>query len=670
MTLAEARSRVTELKAVIRRNDRLYYVEAQPEISDFEYDQLFLELKGIEEQFPDLADDDSPTRRVGGAPLEGLAPFRHQVPMLSLDNTYSIDELRAWYERVCRQLGQPPHGLSVELKIDGVSLSMHYREGRLVSAATRGDGEVGDDVTVNARTIRSLPLVLENGPADLEVRGEVFMPRSTFAQVNRERKSAGEPEFANPRNATAGAIRLLDSKQTAQRRLALWCYQLVVAEGAQGSSHVDDLISLGRWGFPVCPGFARCETIDQVERKIARWAQERPQLDYDTDGVVIKVDSRAERNILGATARAVRWAVAFKYPPEGRATVVNDIVVQIGRTGVLTPVADLKPVRVGGSVVSRATLHNFDEVERLDVRVGDRVVVAKGGDVIPKIVGVVLADRPEGTEAVSAPRRCPVCGTEVVGGDEVVAIRCPNPTCPAVVESQLRHFVSRGAMEIEGLGLRSMQQLVAEGHIQDAASLWDLDETTLALLPKWGEVSAGNLLNELREARGRSLNRLLFGLGVPLVGEGAARSLAERFGSLHALASADVADLEAVDGVGPKMAASVGDWFAEPRNRLFVDRLIERGVDPRMEGSDDEADLPLDGKTIVITGTLSRSRREIKQELEALGAKVSGSVSSRTALVVAGQDAGSKLDKAQKLGVEILDEDELSALMRSLKEDA
>lgn len=666
MKKTEARTRIRELRREIRRHDRLYYVDARPEISDFEYDRIYRELVDLEELFPDLGSDTSPTRRVGGAPVEGLEPFTHRVPMLSLDNTYSLEELRSWYGRVSRSLGRAPRALSVELKIDGVSLAAHYERGRLVAAATRGDGFVGDDVTANARTIRSLPLVIDTDLERLEVRGEVFMPRSVFAELNASRREAGQPEFANPRNATAGAIRLLDPKVAAARRLSMWCYQLVDESVRVGGSHVEDLETLASWGFPVCPGFARCDSMEAVEAKITDWAAERSGLDYETDGVVVKVDALEERDALGATARAVRWAVAFKYPPEGSTTVVADITVQVGRTGVLTPVAQLAPVRVGGSVVSRATLHNFDEVRRLDVRVGDTVTVAKGGDVIPKVVGVQLDKRPSQACAVVAPNHCPSCGTEVETGEGVVAIRCPNPSCPAVIEARLRHFVSRKAMEIEGLGERGLKLLIDKGFIEDAASLWDLDAEILEKLPGWGELKAANLIRELDEARSRPLHRLLFGLGVPLVGEGAARSLAEEFASLEAIAAAEPAKLEIIDGVGPKMAQSIRWWFGEARNRRLVQRLVERGIDPRLEVEPEKGTRPLEGTTIVLTGTLARSRREVKAELESLGAKVTGSVSKKTSFLVAGREAGSKLDKALSLGVEVLDEEGLEQMLRNL----
>ncbi len=663
MTRTDIPARIDELRTQIRRHDSLYYDRAAPEISDFEYDRLFAELKELEAAHPELMAEDSPTLRVGGTPLEGLNQVEHSVPMLSLDNTYSIGELVDWHHRVSRMLGHPPDGLAAELKIDGVSISLVYEDRTLVRAVTRGDGRVGDDVTANVRTLRSVPLRLDRGPASMEIRGEVYMPRSVFAHLNRERRSRGEAEFANPRNATAGSIRLLDSRQAARRRLSVWCYQLVQAEGHQTDGHVADLRCLEEWGFPVCPGYSRCRDLDEVESLIERWSEERAEFDFETDGVVVKVDRYEERELLGATGRAVRWAVAFKYPPEGRMTVVRDIVIQVGRTGVLTPVAELEPVLIAGSTVARATLHNFDEVERLDVRPGDTVWVAKGGEIIPKVVGVVTSKRPNGTQPVARPLVCPACGAEVHQVGDEVALRCGNPVCPAIQKSRLRHFVARGAMEIEGLGEQSLDLLIEKGLITDAASLWDLEPEELAELPGWGELSAANLRREIDDARSRPFHRLVFGLGIPHVGERAARLLAKRFPSLDRLAGAARDELEVIDGIGPVIADSVVSWFDSPENQDLVNRMVERGVNP-VEAPKEESDAGLlEGLVVVLTGKLSDPRPRVKERLEALGAKVSSSVSGKTSYLVAGEDAGSKVEKARKLGVEVIDEQGLQALI-------
>lgn len=661
--LKSVERRVEELRRLIRHHDHRYYVLADPEITDYEYDQLFSELKDLEDRFPDVRSATSPTQRVGGEPLRGLDQVEHAIPMLSLDNSYSRDELHGWHARICRELGRDPAGLATELKIDGVSISLVYVDGKLERAVTRGDGMVGDDVTANARTIRRLPLEVEGLPSMVEIRGEVYLARSVFDELNRERRGSGEREFANPRNAAAGTIRLLDSREASRRRLGLWCYQVARTEGFEEDSHVASLNWLRGFGFPISPGLALCSDLTDVEASIESWEQRRHELDYDTDGVVVKVDSAKERAALGTTARSVRWAVAYKFPPKGRTTTLLDVVVQVGRTGVLTPVAILEPVEIAGSTVSRATLHNFDEVMRLDVRVGDTVWITKGGEVIPKVVGVVSAERSAGSQPYVVPQTCPVCGTAVVRELEEVALRCPNPECPAVVAARLRHFVARGAMEVEGLGSRLLEQLVDADLVSDEASLWDLEIDSLVELPGWGEVSAANLLEELEAARARPLHRLLFALGIPHVGERAAKLLAQRFGSLQALAGADHAAFEEVDGIGPVIANSVVEWFAVPRNRALIERLAERGVDPREEGGGETDAASLAGQTFVITGTLSRPRHELKEKLERLGATVAGSVSRKTSYLVAGENAGSKLKAARELGVEVIDEAELERLL-------
>lgn len=662
----EAERRIDVLRRLIRHHDRLYYVLAAPEISDFEYDQLFTELLNLEREHPDLVTETSPTQRVGEEPIDGLEQVEHVVPMLSLDNSYSKAELRTWYERMCRELGFEPDWLASELKIDGVSISLVYEDGRLARAVTRGDGFVGDDVTTNARTIRGLPLVVEGAPPVLEVRGEVYLSHRVFAELNRVRAEAGDPEFANPRNAAAGSIRLLDPREAARRRLAVWCYQLARADGWPNDSHLDGLERLQALGFPVSPGHARCRDIDEVERFIDRWEERRANLDFATDGIVVKLDRVHEREAVGATARAVRWAIAYKFPPEGKTTSVREIVVQVGRTGVLTPVAVLDPVVVAGSTVARATLHNFDEVARLDVRVGDTVWVTKGGEVIPKVMGVVSSKRPPNTQPVTAPDRCPACETPVIPEVGEVALRCPNPSCPAVVASRLRHFVSRGAMDIEGLGERSLDQLARAELISDSASLWALDAERLAELPGWGAVSAANLVRQLDLARGRSLHRLLFALGIPLVGEGAARTLARRYGSIERLSAASADELEALDGIGPVMARSIRAWFEEDGNQGLLERLRGQGIDPRETDAGEAETRPLEGITVVLTGVLSRPRSEVKARLEELGAKVTGSVSRKTSYLVAGGDAGGKLETARRIGVEVLDEGALERLVEEL----
>lgn len=647
--------RIDELRRQIRHHDRLYYIDAAPEISDLEYDRLYAELVRLETENPGLVADDSPTQRVGGEPLEGLEQETHARPMLSLDNTYSREELRAWYSKVERQLGSKPSSLTAELKIDGVSISLVYEEGRLARAVTRGDGIVGDVVTANVRTIRQLPLNLETEASLIEVRGEVYIARSAFDEINARREDAGEKTFANPRNAAAGAIRVLDPKKARRRRLSVWCYQLARLEGAALEGHHESLQLLADLGFPVTPWTQKCRDLEQVERFLDEWEVRRSELDFEIDGAVIKLNRISEQDRLGATGRAVRWAVAFKYPREGKTTRVLDVTTQVGRTGVLTPVANLEPVQLSGSVVSRATLHNFDEVARLDVRVGDTVTVTKGGEVIPKVIGVVLAKRPDTAVVITRPKNCPVCQAPTSQDAEQVALRCTNPSCPAVLGARLRHFVSRGALDIEGLGGRMLDQLIDAGLVSDAASLWDLRSDDLVELPGWGERSAARLLAELDEAKDRELGRLLFGLGIPHVGERAAQLLARRFGSLEGISVASEDEISSLEGLGPVVSEQISEWFADERNQELVARLNERGVSPREEGAPSTVG-PLDGMRIVLTGTLTLPRSEIKRRLEALGATVVGSVSSKTSMVLAGEGAGSKLKKAMDLGVRVVDE--------------
>jgi DNA ligase (NAD+) len=545
-----------------------------------------------------------------------------------------------------------------------VSLGLTYERGVLTRAVTRGNGEIGDDVTENARTIRALPLALPAALARVEVRGEVYMPHAVFAELNRRRADEGEEGFANPRNATAGAIRLLDPRQCAARRLSFFAYQVAWLEGMELESHSEALELLAAWGFAVNPGWRRCPGLPEVHEFIAEWGRRRADLQFEIDGVVVKVDRLSEQSALGATSKFPRWAVAFKYPPEGVRTVVRDIVVQIGRTGALTPVAELEPVRLAGSTVARATLHNADEIARLDVRVGDTVWIAKGGDVIPKVVAVDASGRGIEAAPFGMPDACPACGTPVAREPGEVVMRCPNRACPAVQRQRLRHFVSRAAMDIEGLGASLVDQLVREGLVTDPASLWTLDAARLAELPGWGERSAEKLAEQLAAAKGRPLWRLLAGLGIRHVGERAAKLLARRFGSLAALAAVSADVLEQVDGIGPTTAEAVAAFFADPGQAALVERLRERGVDPR-EVSDAAAEgaAPLAGLTFVLTGTLSRPREAVAALLEAAGARTADSVSKKTSFVVAGSDAGAKLRRASELGVAVLDESGLAALL-------
>ena len=650
---AAARRRAEALRDELRRHERLYYVDNRPEIADAEFDSLMRELIALEAEHPDLASPDSPSRRVGGQPASEFATVVHAEPMLSLENAYSWDEAAAWGARAARVLGREPRGFVAELKIDGLSIALRYEGGRLVRAATRGDGTRGEDVTDNVRTIRTIPLTIaEETP--LEVRGEVYYSKRAFERVNAEREAEGEPLFANPRNAAAGTLRLLDSRITARRRLDAWLYG--IAEAApMPATQAETLERLRSLGFPVHSHWRRCESLEEVRDFVEGWRERRHELGFETDGVVVKVDDRATQEELGATAKSPRWALAFKYPAEEASTVVREIGVQVGRTGTLTPVAHFDPVGLAGTTVRRATLHNYEDLARKDVRVGDTVVVEKGGDVIPKVVRVVLEKRPAGALPFPMPSRCPVCGDPVVREEGEVATRCVNPGCPAVVREALRHFCGRRAMNIEGLGEKLIDQLVKAGLLSDVASIYDLKAADLIDLERWGEKSVANLLSEIEKSKANDLSRLLFALGIRHVGERAARTLAARFGSLDRLAQAEAAGLESAEEVGPNTAAAIVQYFSHPRHRDLVESLRRHGLRFEAERPTRAASGPLSGKNVVITGTLSGiSREEAAERLEAAGARVSGSISRKTDYLIVGESAGSKLEKAKSLGVETM----------------
>lgn len=661
-TPREASKRIAELTAEILRHERLYYVEGRPEITDAEFDRLMSELAGIERAHPELAAADSPTRRVGGEPADGFATVEHAVPMLSLENAYSWEEAEAWRARVIRALGQEPPGYVAELKIDGLSISLSYENGVLARAATRGDGFRGDDVTANVRTIRSIPLrVAETGP--LEVRGEVFYPRTAFRRLNAEREAAGEPLFANPRNAAAGTVRLLDSRITARRRLSAWIYAIVQSRSLP-ASQAETLDRLHALGFPTHPHFARASNFAEVREFVDRWENGRRDLDFETDGVVVKVDDRRLQQELGATAKSPRWAIAYKYASEEASTVVREISVQVGRTGTLTPVATFDPIVLAGTTVQRATLHNYEDLARKDVRVGDTVIVEKGGDVIPKVVRVVLEKRPSDSAPFTMPALCPVCGDPIVREPGEVAARCVNPSCPAVVREAIRHFCSRRAMRIEGLGEKLVDQLVSEGLLSDVASIYELSAEDLVRLERWGEKSAANLVGEIERSKDNDLSRLLFALGIRHVGEKAAATLARRFESLDALAAAGEDELQSVEEVGPNTAAAVVAWFSHPRHRELVEKLRRRGVNLLSREARPSPQGPLSGRTVVITGALPGiTREEAARRLESEGAKVAGSVSKKTDYLLAGEAAGSKLEKAKSLGVRTVTWEEMVAIL-------
>jgi DNA ligase (NAD+) len=670
--------RILELRALIRHHEERYYVYDDPEIADAEFDALMRELRALEEAHPDLVTPDSPTKRVGGRPVEGFAEVEHRVPMLSLDNAYSEEELRAFDERVRKGLasnGEAPDAVEyvAELKIDGLSMALTYEDGVLVRGATRGDGERGEDVTSNVRTIRAVPLSLKGAPrGTIEVRGEVYFPRAAFDRVNREREQAGEPLFANPRNAAAGAMRNLDPRLVARRGLSFWAYQAV--GGLDLATHADMLARLSAWGLPVEPHWERVAGGDALVEWCARWQHERRTLAFETDGVVIKLNALAVRERLGATSKFPRWAIAYKFPAEQATTTLKAIGLQVGRTGAVTPVAMLEPVLLAGSTIANATLHNADEVARKDIRVGDRVLIEKGGDVIPKVVKVVDPDRPGRGEPWTMPGECPSCGSQLVRPEDEVVWRCENSRCPAQLRRRIEHFASRYAMNIEGLGEAIVDQLVEKGLVNDVADLYHLEADKLAELVvapreaksersrprKLGKVGH-NLVAEIDRSRQNELWRLVHGLGIRHVGERAAELLSRAIGSMAALAAADVDTLQAVHEIGPVVAQSVRTWFEQPSNLELIARLADAGV--RVEATDAERTAaapgngPLTGKTFVLTGTLASMTREAaKDAIERLGGKVVGSVSKSTSFIVVGEEPGSKAEKARALGIAALDE--------------
>jgi DNA ligase (NAD+) len=661
--------RLATLRDVIRDHEYRYYVLAQPTISDAEFDRLLAELRALEVQHPGLVTPDSPTQRVGGRPAEGFATVDHAVPMLSLDNAYSEDDLRAFHERVMKVLaatgGAPPSVAYVaELKIDGLSIALTYQEGVLVQGVTRGDGVRGEDVTGNVRTIRALPLRLKLAETGrLDVRGEVYLPRASFDRVNQEREDAEEPLFANPRNAAAGTMRSLDPSVVARRGLSAFVYQVVDDEAGAGT-HADAMRRLAALGLPVEPHWRRCAGIDEVVAYCREWDDRRHALGFDTDGVVIKVDDLALRPRLGATNKFPRWATAYKFPAQQATTRLKEIAVNVGRTGAVTPYAVLEPVFLSGSTIQMATLHNEQEIARRDIRPGDVVIIEKGGDVIPKVVGPVLAERPADTRPWEMPLACPACGSGLVRPDDEVVWRCANTSCPARLRRSLLHFASRRALNIEGLGEALVDQLAERGLVRDVADLYALGADEVAALDRMGPKSAQNLLEQIERSKEAAFWRVLFGLGVRHVGERGAQALAAAFGSMDALAAAPAEALQNARDIGPVVAAAVREYFDEPHNLALVGRLRAAGLQLESAAADAPADQTLAGRTFVLTGTLAgMTRDEAAAAIAARGGRVSGSVSRKTSYVVAGAEPGSKLEKARALGVTVLDEEAFSRLI-------
>ena len=675
MTRREAAARADTLRRELWHHRQLYYALAAPEITDAEYDALERELAAIEAKYPDLVTPDSPTQRVG-FPVTGDFPqVRHTEPMLSLENAYSEEELVDWDARLRRAAGldeDEPLEFSVEHKIDGVSVSVTYEDGRLVRAVSRGDGAVGEEITGNVRTIRSLPLRLVGPHRALEARGEVYFPRDGFVALNAEREENGEPPFANPRNAAAGTLRMQDPRIVAARPLDLQFWQALSIDGERPPDQFAGLDELARAGLRTNPHRARLAGLPAVLDYIRIWADRRHELSYEIDGIVIKASARGIQQRAGATSKAPRWAVAFKYPAARETTRLSGVTWQVGRTGVLTPVAELDPVRLAGSTVSRATLHNLDEIARLDVRTGDTVLVEKGGEVIPKVVGPILARRPADAAPIVPPSTCPACGEPVAREEGEVALRCVNPNCPARLKETLRHFARRTAMDIEGLGPALIDQLVERGLVRDVADLYALDAERLAGLERMGEKSALNLVAQLEASRARPLHRLLYALGIRHVGERAAKLLARQFVTLDALAATARADdaaerLTAVREVGPETASSLAQFFRSHAGTELLGRLAARGLalEEPLENRAPPAGA-FAGKAVVLTGTLpTMTREEATARLEEAGARVVSAVSRKTDYVVAGTDAGSKLAKARELGIPVLDEAGMRALLGS-----
>lgn len=671
---------IEELREDIRRHDHLYYVLNSPEITDQQYDRLFAELKKLEDGHPEFVTPDSPTQRVSGKPVEGFNNVKHAAPMLSIDNTYNADELRDFDGRVKKVLGSRPYKYVVELKIDGLAVSLSYEKGLLVRAATRGDGQTGDDVTSNVRTIKAIPLSLmekETAPEVLEVRGEIYMPKKSFAGLNEQRAESGEPPFANPRNAAAGSLKLLDARITATRNLAFFAYSIGQASEPLSKSHYKTLEALKKHNLPVNPNTKQAKDIEQVIKICKSWEKKKETLGYQIDGMVVKVDGFAEQDILGTTGRAPKWCISYKFPAEQAETVVESIEVQVGKTGILTPVANLKPVQLAGTTVKRASLHNFDIIKELDICDGDTVVIEKAGEIIPQVVRV--KEKGGGLFAgkvIEIPKECPSCKakTEVTvikrkesGSSQersFTTVRCVNPNCVSRLKEKIAYFVGRGQMDIENFGPALIDQLVDKGMVKNFADLYSLDIFKISQLERMGTKSAENILAALEKSKTQDLWRLIAGLGILNVGGQTGEILADEFRSLENLKSADLEKLESIDQVGPTIARNIYDYFRAPENIAVIEQMLAAGVRPTPPAEKHSALLA--GKTIVVTGTLENyTRTGIQQAIKDNGGKTSSSVSKKTDLVIVGANAGSKAEKAQKLGIEIINEDEFSELIAS-----
>ena len=657
--LNQAKRRIEELRSVIAEHDRRYHLEAAPTISDQDYDALYRELRDLEEEFPGLATPDSPTRRVGGAPLEGFRQVAHRSPMLSLDNTYSEDEVADFFRRLQRLIPGEAINAVIEPKVDGVALSLYYRRGLLEYAATRGNGVVGDDVTQNIRTIRAVPLRLHgSAPEEVEVRGEVFLPKKVFAALNAEREESGEPLFANPRNTAAGSLKQLDPALVAERKLSAIFYGLGQLVGEEVSTHQEALEHLRKWGLPTHWKTWIAQSVEEVIGAIQSLGEIRHDFPFEIDGAVVKVDRYDLRKRVGYTSKAPRWAMAFKYQAERAETRVLSIEINVGRSGKLTPVANLEPVFISGTTVSRATLHNGEEIRRKDIREGDTVVIEKSGEIIPAVVAVLEERRSGGERPFAMPTQCPSCGSRVVRVEGQVDIRCTNVECPEQVKRRLQHFAHRGALDIEGLGEMMVAQLVGNGLVRRVDHIYELDENKLSKLERMGKKSIANLLNGIEASKAQPLWRLIFGLGILHVGATAARALATHFGKMEALENASRADLLLVPNTGEVVASSLRDWFLNPDNAALIEALKKHGLNFGTADHSAPKKGTLSGTSWVITGTLSEPREIFEELIRAHGGRTTGSVSKKTNYVLAGEDAGSKLEKARQLGTKVVTEKE------------
>lgn len=656
----EPQKRIQDLTALLNEAGYRYYVLDDPTMPDFEYDRLLRELEDLEKTYPEYVLPDSPTKRVGGQAVNTFGAVTHAVPLMSLQDVFSMEELEDFLNRTKEAL--PNASYSVEPKIDGLSVALEYEDGRFVRGATRGDGVVGEDVTENLKTIRSIPMILENAPARLIVRGEVYMPKKTFHTLNAALEENGEKTFANPRNAAAGSLRQKDPKVTAKRKLDILVFNVQLAEGVAFTSHCETLEYLKSLRFKVIP-YKKLSDPKKIEEEILRINEEREKLPCDIDGGVVKLDDLAQRELLGATAKFPRWAVAYKYPPEVKSTVIEDIVIQVGRTGVLTPKAVVAPVRLAGTTVTNATLHNQDFISRLDVRVGDTVRIRKAGEIIPEILGVDLSKRPENTEPYFLPNRCPVCGAEVVRDEDGAFLRCTGAECPAQLSRNIAHFVSRDAMDIDGLGSAIVESLISQKLIKSPADIYYLTLEEISGLWKSGTTAAKKLLAAIEASKQQDVSRLIYALGIRQVGVKTGKSLAAAFGSMDALMDASLEALTAVPDIGEITAQSIYEWFRQDQSQHLIRRLREAGLN--FESKRVITDTRLAGKTVVLTGTLSRfTREEATEKIELLGGKASGSVSRKTSFVVAGENAGSKERKARELGIPVLTEDEFLEMIQ------